>query len=140
MVKTRLYDQFLQDWNSTVSNTSKCLVYRLYKKDFCFEEYLDKLPKSLAFYLCKFRTMNHNMPIEKGRYLGIERNHRLCHLCNSYLLGDEYHYLFECTHFSADRRKYIQRYYFTHPNTYKLQELMNNKDISILTKLAIFVK
>ena len=82
--------------------------------------------------------MNHNMPIEKGRYLDIEHNHRLCHLCN--LLGDEYHYLFECTHFSADRRKNIQRYYFTHPNTYKLQELMNNKDISILTKLAIFCK
>ena len=75
-----------------------------------------------------------------GQSTDIERNHWLCHLCNSNLLGDEYHYLFECTHFSADRRNYIQRYYFTHPNTYKLQELINNKDISVLTKLAIFCK
>ena len=84
--------------------------------------------------------MNHNMPIEKGRYLDIERKHRLCHLCNSNLLGDEYHYMyvFECTHFSADRKKYI--HYFTHPNFYKLQELMNNKAILVLSKLAIFCK
>jgi hypothetical protein len=64
-VKLRLQDQFLQDWHSTVDTSSKCLVYRTYKNTHCFEKYLDVLPFDIGKYLCKFRTMNHLLPIEK---------------------------------------------------------------------------
>ena len=81
VVKTKLYDQFLQEWDDTVFNTSKCSVYRIYKSEHCLEQYFDILPTHLAFYLCKFRTTNHNLPIEKGRHFNIDRNQRFCHLC-----------------------------------------------------------
>ena len=33
LVKSRLYDQFLQHWHETINNSPKCLVYRMYKKE-----------------------------------------------------------------------------------------------------------
>lgn len=140
LIKIRLSDQFLQNWNSTLYNSAKCLVYRCYKTEHCFEGYLDSLPRNLAIYMCKFRTMNHSFPIEKGRYTNIDRADRICNLCRKNTIGDEFHYLFECTHFSIDRRKYIQQYYIRHPNSYKLKELMNCNDRAKLIKLALFCK
>ena len=44
----------------------------------------------------KFRCVNHKLPIEKGRFYGIaiDDNDRVCELCNTNKLGDEYHYIF----------------------------------------------
>ena len=72
LVKSRLHDQFVQQWFSSVDTSPKCIVYRMYKKDYCFEKFLDILPINLAKVLCKFRIMNHSLPIEKGRYFNIE--------------------------------------------------------------------
>jgi len=91
-IKNRQHDQFYQEWKSTLNVSPKCLVYRVYKRDYCFEEYLVILSASLRKSLCKFRTMNHSMQIEKGRHLGIERNQRLCTLCSKSIIGDEFHY------------------------------------------------
>ena len=107
LVKSRISDQFLQNWNNTIMNSPKCLVYRLYKTQHLFEEYLDIIPLNLAYILCRFRIMNHKLPIEKGRFINIERNQRVCHLCNNGLLGDEYHYLMECSYFNNDRKNIL---------------------------------
>ena len=37
------------------------------------------------------------MPIEKGRHLGIERNKRLCTLCNKNVIDDECHFYLSVT-------------------------------------------
>ena len=112
----------------------------MYKNEYRFEDYLDILPSNLSKHLCKFRTMNHSLPIEKGRYFGVERNLRVCVLCNNNLLGDEFHYLFECEFFKTERKLFISKYFYNHPNSYKLEELMNCKNKSKLTKLALFSK
>ena len=31
LVKSRLHDQFVQQWFNTIENSPKCLVYRMYK-------------------------------------------------------------------------------------------------------------
>ena len=36
-VKTRISDQFKQEWKSNIDISEKCLNNRLYKKEFCFE-------------------------------------------------------------------------------------------------------
>ena len=33
-----------------------------------------------------------DLPIETGRHIGIDRNFRLCNICKSSDIGDEYHY------------------------------------------------
>ena len=45
--------------------------------------------------LAKFRTSNHKLPIETGRWSNIPRNQRICHLCETEI-GDEYHYIMKC--------------------------------------------
>ena len=84
--------------------------------------------------------MNHSMPIEKGRHFGIERNQRLCTLCNRNIIGDEFHYLFECDHFNEERKKSFSKFYYNHPNALKLDDLMNSKNENKLVKLALFCR
>jgi hypothetical protein len=140
LVKNRLHDQFVHNWNISMFNFEKCLVYRTYQIEHSFEKYLDILPINLAIYMCKFRTMNHNFSLEKGRYSNIERADRICDLCTKNCLGDEFHDPFECTHFSNDRKKYIQRYYVNHPSSQKFNELINCKNKNKLIQIALCCK
>ena len=48
-----------------------------------------KLSTKNARILCKFRNGNVKLPIETGRWINIERDDILCHLCNSDV-GDEF--------------------------------------------------
>ena len=50
IVKQRLRDQFMQEWQSRVAENSVCCSYRLFKKKCCFEEYLTYLPPTLRRY------------------------------------------------------------------------------------------
>jgi hypothetical protein len=82
-----------------IFNSSKCLYYRTYKTEFGFEKYLVTVPYDLANVLCKFRCGSHRLPIECGRFFGIDRDECLCDLCDHSELGDEFHYLYNCTFF-----------------------------------------
>ena len=64
------------------------------------ENYLITLPFKQRKILAKFRTSNNNLPIESGRRRNIDRNQRICTLCNTKALGDEFHYILECLFFS----------------------------------------
>jgi hypothetical protein len=140
IVKCRLKDQFLQNWQAIITDSSKCLVYRLFKKEFGFEKYLDILPGNLCKILCKYRTTNHMLPIEKGRHLHIDRNQRTCHKCVRQSLGDEFHYLFECRFFTESRKKFIDNHFTSHPNIFTLDKLMNSNNYHTLLRLALFCK
>ena len=67
-VKTRISDQFKQEWKSNIDESEKYLNYRLYKKEFYSENYLNILPLPLSKYICKFRCLSHKLPIEIGRF------------------------------------------------------------------------
>lgn len=73
IVKETLINQFLQDWFRNVENSPKCLNYRIFKKSFGQEIYLKKLPNDLRVLFTKFRTCNHKLPTETGRWSNIER-------------------------------------------------------------------
>ncbi len=88
----------------------------------------------------KFRTLNHKLPIQKGRILGIDRNDRLCGKCNTGDLGDEYHYIFQCPFFSEDRKQFLKPYYNKHPNSIKYKQLFSTSNKNTLLKLIHFIK
>ena len=90
-------------------NSAKCLKYRIYKSNFCFEQYLSVLPSDLRMNLCKFRCLSNNLPIETGRFFNIDRSERYFNLCNVKELGDEFHYLFKCTFFNNVRAIFLPR-------------------------------
>jgi hypothetical protein len=45
---------------------------------FKFEEYFNILDEQNSLLLCKFRTTNHKLPIEKGRWSNIPKENRYC--------------------------------------------------------------
>jgi hypothetical protein len=102
-------------------NSTKCLNYRIYKSNFCFEQYLSVLPSDLRMYLCKFHCLSNNLPIETGRFFNIDRSERHCNLCNVNELGDEFHYLLKCTFFNNVRAKFLPRNICNNPNVLKLK-------------------
>jgi hypothetical protein len=52
--------------------------------------------------LCKFRTTNHKLPIEQGRWNNIQRENRKCNLCNLEEIGDEFPYILNCPYFKTN--------------------------------------
>jgi hypothetical protein len=96
--KLRLTDQFKQNWHSTLQISPKSLSYSLIKLNFRFEKYLDVLNDKNRFTFCRFRTSNHRLPIEVGHWANVERHNRLCQLCQSREIGDEFHYVLGTDH------------------------------------------
>ena len=68
------------------------------------ENYLTLLDGHEKFFISKFRLRVHNLPITKARFLKDGSVDVKCKLCNSGETGDEYHYLFVCKHFEAERQ------------------------------------
>jgi len=70
----------------------------------------------------------------------IFRDDRICDLCNSSELGDEFHYLLQCSYFSNERCKMFPYDVYTRPNTDKFKDLLCTDDYITLVKPARFCK
>ena len=62
----------------------------------CSKNHILNLPANRSKKYCKFRTGNTKLPIESGRFI-IPRENKICKLCKSKDIGDEFHYLLKCT-------------------------------------------
>ena len=137
-IKDVITNQYVEQWKQNVFNSEKCFNYRLFKKELVLERYLLLLPPALRIPLTRFRVVNHKLPIEKGRYENIPRHERKCTHCN--VLGDEFHFLFQCITFNNERKLFLSRYYSTNTNTVKYGALFSSINYKKLCKLAKFVK
>ena len=131
-------------WNclwghALISTNVRLHKYSCFKESFEYEKYLEVLDSKERNVLCRFRCSGHNLMIEKGRHLKIERSLRLCQLCNSNVIEDEYHFLLVCPFYRDLRRKYFKTYYFSSPNLHKFNLLMQTRSSTILKKLAKYL-
>ena len=76
--------------------------------------------------------------VSTGVKIKVISRSRKCQLCNS-VLGDEYHYILECKHFSQDRKKLIKEYYYKHSNILKFKQLFNTEIKNELINLCKFL-
>ena len=110
LIKTQisktLSDLYIQEWDTKVISSSKGKTYSVFKNDINFENYLIKLNKKHWSTLLKFRLSNHRLPVETGRRDNIPLEERKCNLCEKNDIGDEFHYLFVCSHFNSDRKQF----------------------------------
>jgi hypothetical protein len=67
-----------------------------------FETYSDILSDKDRITLCKFRTCNHRLPIEIGRWQNVDRSDRICPICQTEEIGDEFHYILQCRQLHND--------------------------------------
>ena len=122
--RNSLQDQFKQTWLENIQKNSKTLNCRLFKDKLEFENYFDILEDRDISIFCPFRTVNHKLPIEYGRWNNIQRENWVCNLCNSQDLGDEFHYLLKCSFMSDMRKNCINNIFFRNANILKFGELM----------------
>ena len=137
--KQKLKDTFLQNWNSLVDQSSSGQNYRMFKQKFEINNHFTFLTNKKCRLLTGFRTRNHRLPIEVGRWSSIPINERKCKLCNEGI-GDEFHYILECKSLIEQRRKYINAYYLRNPNTLKFYSLMNDSSKTNLLRLCQFIE
>jgi hypothetical protein len=137
ILSKQFQDQYIQEWYLEVNRNRKCTIYRIFKETHCFEQYLTKLNFIERRALCKFRTGNHKLSITKSRYTTCAIDIS-CKLCNTNDTCDEFHVLFLCKHFDEKRKLFIKKYFYTRPNTLKMQLLFNNSNVKQLSNLAKF--
>jgi hypothetical protein len=64
-----------------------------------------------------------------GRWSNIPRENRHCELCQKNQIGDEYHYIFECTNLSEKRTSLLPK----HLNSTYTEKLQINEQIKLYT-------
>ena len=138
-VECMLKSKYTESWKNDVHNAPKCVYYRIFKTQHVLENYLCTLPEKYVNYIVNYRMCNNRLPVETGRWVGLERNQRVCNLCNNGDIGDEFHYIFRCSYFSDKRKRYIGFLNLMNANTLDFAKIMCEQDTNILTKLCIFV-
>ena len=132
-------DEYQQEWNFEINRNRKCTIYRIFKHEHSFEQYLIKLNFIERRTLCRFRTGNHKLPIAEARYkTGVDAT---CKLCLSQDICDEFHVLFQCKFFEEKRKIYLKPFYINRPSTYKMDLLFNSsyRQLSQLAKFCRFI-
>ena len=88
-----LFDLHIQEWVQKHDASSKGKFYSSFKKDLTFQNYLSKLDSKHYLHIIKFRTSNHKLPVETGRWENVPLDGRKCQLYTKTDIGDEFHYL-----------------------------------------------
>ena len=75
------------------------------------------------------------------RYQGISREDRVCNKCDSGVVGDEFHVLFQCTDEEIVnlRNIYIPNYYTNRPTQFKYVSYMQSTNPSMIKNLSVFL-
>lgn len=138
-----LEDESVENWKQEVFTNQYSVIYRMYKDDLIFEKYLS-LPKLSSYHrisLTKFRCGSNKLPINKFKFSRIA-NDKFCPFCNGhefgFYIGNEFHFLFECSTFTQERETFLKRYFYIRPNVVKIKQLFNSQNIKTLINLAKF--
>ena len=64
----KLIDQYIQTWSNLVDSSSSGTNYRMFKDSFKMSKYIKKPTELFYKILLNFKTINHKLPIETGRW------------------------------------------------------------------------
>ena len=97
-IKKLLLTRYERESSKLLKSNSKLELLCKVKNVFGVSQYLKYLNdyrhrKAFTIY----RISAHKLPIELGRYRSVQRDQRICTLCQSGDIGDEYHYFMKCT-------------------------------------------
>ena len=86
--------------------------------------------------ITRLKMSSHTFMNERGRWLNIEYNLRLCSLCH--VLEDEFHIINVCPRYTHLREKYIPRNVYQKPSMIKLIDFINTSKKNRLKNMGIF--
>jgi hypothetical protein len=140
--KQRLIDEFWQGLRGDINSSQVLILYKTIKENFEMEPYLNFLSsKILRTSLTKLRISAHNLRIQTGRYgrERIDRDQRICQLCNLNEIEDEYHFMFICPLYSELRRTFLKQYYVRRPSMFKCTLLLKSNNKSEIVMLSKYI-
>ena len=111
-------------------------MYRLFKKQLNFEDYLLSCNNRERISLPKYRCANSKIPVYNQIYM---YETELCTLCDLNVNGDEYHYIMICPYFRPSKKLYLKHYFYTRPNMLKFNQLFSSVNKHTLSRLAKFI-
>ena len=137
IVEARLRLHFVELWYAKLAdqNIGKLRFYKLFKKTFARESYLDLISDfHTRKIITKFRCSDHVLEIEKGRHKNKKVEERVCKACNA-SIEDEIHFLNNCNKYST-----LRTHYFGNPGSYNWIKILkcNTKENSF--KLGNYLK
>ena len=108
-----LKNWFTVQWEKHKSTSPKLSYYHSIKSVFKKEPYLDQcMGFSRRYCTTQLRISAHDLQIERGRYVNMPRNERICTWCKTTLgqniIEDEKHTLFDCDLYSTIRINLIE--------------------------------
>ena len=136
-LKTRLQDQFRQEWSSTMEASTKCILYRNLKNKFELEAYLLRLPRNGWRNIVKLSCCNHKLVIETGMICRYRQRFK----CATSVIGDEYHVFFKCSNHnvSLQRTRFIPLYFRRNRSMFNFVKLLQSvHDIKIGSGVSSF--
>ena len=136
----RVKDIFTQKWFSGIESTPKAHHYKYFKTNLAPEHYLS-LDISYVYkkMLSNFRCSNHDLMIEKGRHLGIDRQLRIYPICNQKnlnIIEDEFHLFFECMVYDNLRLLYFNKNWLRNRNRNNFHRILELKDRVTILKVS----
>ena len=103
--KELIWNAFKDEWEQKVQTKPKLRTYVNFKKSPVVEEYVKNvLSRSDRSLIAKFRCGILQLHIETGRFNNTKLEERLCQICNSNTIEDEFHFLCVCPHYEQERR------------------------------------
>ena len=90
-------DKYVEFWRQKMINSSKLSFFRNFKNEYKTEEYLSLIQNpTVRRTFSQYRISNHKLQIERGRYENIPREERICKLCDSGEVENEFHFAATC--------------------------------------------
>ena len=103
-----------------------CMIFVIHIYIICnygLEKYLTELTFYQRLVLTKWRLRSNNLPISQCRF--ILNDNVVCPFCPE-CIGDEMHYLFNCSFFRTDREKYLSQFLVNDDNIENISNLFNS--------------
>jgi hypothetical protein len=149
IVNNQIRKEFICSWfnNKEKKNSSgKLDSYIKLKSNFQYEEYLTLLNNfNFRRGITRLKISSHRLRIETGRYVGLERNNRICEKCHMNVVENEIHFLIDCPFYKENRIKLlneVQKHNVNFNNLDSSQKyfwIVTCENIDILLQLGNFL-
>ena len=157
-LKNYLRHEFTFYWSSLIHTDytktksrggNKLRTYRLFKREFKQESYLELPNRNHMKALAKFRLSAHRLSIETGRFNGrnqyVPPERRICNMCSLSAVEDEIHFAITCPGYTNLREKLftkiqsLNQHFGSYNDEQKFVWLLSAESLNIVALLASFI-
>ena len=145
-IKSILSEYYKDISLSQLSDNPKARLYLQYKTEPRYEPYLDTITnRKIRVQYTKFRLSDHDLEIEKGRHMKVERGSRYCKLCTTGDICDELHLLFNYNKLYKSQPSFLNYMYKNFSYTKQLDDTgkfifsSRNENKTIIKKFSEYV-